>query len=107
MDLMPKALCVICERPELIENLWEEITSMFSSLYNLHLMNSVIEEIQRINVLALRWRDIAFGQEYERHYQAINVGCYKQAFSMIRNICKSEVPKCCAIEDYAMEYYPC
>ena len=51
-------------------------------------MNNVIEEIRRINVLARRWRDRALDQEYKGHYYAMNVGCYKQAFSMIRNICK-------------------
>ena len=74
-DIIIKALFVICERQKLIEKLREEIISVLSSSSNLHLMDSVPKETQRINPLALRWRDI-------------NVGCYKQAFPMIRNVCE-------------------
>ena len=59
-DLITKTLFDICERPELIEKLREEIFSVLgkeclsqSSLSNLHLMDSVIKETQRINPLAL------------------------------------------------------
>ena len=77
MDLITKALFAICERPGLIEKGWEEIVSALSSLSNFHLMNNVIEEIQRINVLALRWRDIPSDQEYKGLGYAMDVGCYK------------------------------
>ena len=76
-DLNTRTLFVICERPKLIENLQEEIISVLLSLSNVHLMDSVIKETPRINLLALRWRDMALDQEYKGHYYAIDVGCYK------------------------------
>ena len=48
-DLITKTLFVICERPELIEKLREEIISVLSSLSNVHLMDSVIKETPRID----------------------------------------------------------